>query len=463
MRFHSSPIEEHPETPNADEGRLEALLLRFRQRQDEACNPQQGRGNPCFVLTVQDSSEGDHCGQARLQELVGLVAAQGDHVVGTELVRTRRADPRMRIGRGAAERVAKAASAAGASMLVIDAQLTPSQARNLEDATGFPICDREGVILNVFQRNARTPRARIQVELAHLAYLRPRIRGIGLNMDRQAGGVLQARGAGETASELMARRIDDRMADLRRQLNRVARSDEARRSGRAASTRVSLVGYTNAGKTALMNALSGTALESRERPFETLDTTARALSRYGTNVLLSDTVGFIRQLPKHLFESFASTLAELREASLLLLVVDVSDPELTEHLATTARMLESLGAREVPRLVVFNKADRLDAIPPDQALDALSGGHPYVLVSALRPEDTLALRTRVLELARAEDTCRALFVPYDSKDAAGIAAAIYRDCRVRETRASERGVRYLIEGPPYRVDAIVRRVKKETA
>src|SRR5690606_24589381 len=166
-------------------------------------------------------------------------------------------------------------------------------------------------ILNVFERNAATRRARAQVEIAHLEYLRPRIRGIGLNMDQQMGGSNKARGPGETASELLARQLDGRIAELRRRLEQLKRSDASGRKHRAGTSRVVLVGYTNAGKTSLMNALTHAGLSAKDRPFETLDTTSRRLSSHGGDVLLSDSVGFIRRLPERLFASFESTLAEV--------------------------------------------------------------------------------------------------------------------------------------------------------
>ena len=297
--------------------------------------------------------------RAQLEEITGLVEAQGDRVVGRDVHRVHKPDPRTLIGPGVAQRIGEVARGEGADLLVVDAELSPSQTRNVEDASGLPVCDREAVILNVFERHAATPRARIQVEIAHLQYLRPRIRGIGLNMDQQAGGIMGSRGSGETASELFARRLDGRLADLRRRLTRLKEADRVQRRRRANCQRIVLVGYTNAGKTSLMNGLSSTDLPVRDRPFETLDTTSRCLTRHGGDVLLSDSVGFIRRLPDRLLASFESTLAEAIEASLLLVVVDASDPERAEHLRTTDQILERLGASDVPRFVVFNKADKM--------------------------------------------------------------------------------------------------------
>jgi len=224
-----------------------------------------------YVVSVRVPSDDDSLG-ARLREMVRLVESLGDRVAGQRTIVLDEPDARTLIRKGLAERISDEARACGANVLMIDAELSPSQARNLERLTGLPVRDREGVILSVFERHATTRRARIQVEIAHLEYLRPRIRGVGLGMDQQAGGIGGGRGPGETASELLGRRLDARLADLERKLAQLARSDSARRRRRHGCSRVVLVGYTNAGKTSLMNALTQAGLSARDRLFETLDT-----------------------------------------------------------------------------------------------------------------------------------------------------------------------------------------------
>lgn len=275
LRFTSKPIAESNEAPIADDGRLESVVERFERRNAPA-KPPDARGNACHVVSVSLRGEGADPDN-KLREIVGLVRAQGDRVVGQEIVRLTQLDPRTYLGRGTSAAVAERALEQGADMLVLDAELSPSQLRNLEDAAGMPICDREAVILNVFQAHATTRRARIQVEVAHLEYLRPRIRGLGLEMDQQAGGMMKARGPGETASELLARRLDGRLADLRRALDKLAAAGAEQRRRRADCARIVLVGYTNAGKTSLMNALTEAGLSARDSLFETLDTTSRSL------------------------------------------------------------------------------------------------------------------------------------------------------------------------------------------
>jgi GTP-binding protein HflX len=390
--------------------------------------------------------------KAQLAEIVGLVEAQGDRVVG-ELCHTLvNPDPRTLIRKGVAARIADAARESGADMLVIDAELTPSQARNLEDATGFAVCDREAVILNVFERNATTRRARMQVEIAHLEYLRPRIRGIGLNMDQQMGGLNKARGPGETASELLARRLDGRIAQLKSSLGTLKTADSMTRKHRAGTRRIALVGYTNAGKTSLMNALTQAELSARARPFETLETTSRSLSRHGGDVLISDTVGFIRRLPARLYASFESTLAETAEASLLGIVVDSSDPEFQLHLETTHAVLNKLGAGDIPKFYVFNKADQLEEPLSDAVLRGVARGAPYRALSAHDAAAVSELSYALLDEARKDQLTEKVFVPYANTTATG---RIYAQCRVLAADAMDDGVAYTIEGEAHLVRQLV--------
>lgn len=452
MKFQSKPIEEHQEVPLADEGQWEALVARWAERHKGPTAPQTGQ-NRCYVVSVGAFVD-ETQREAQLAEILGLVRAQGDVVVGHETLRRARPDPKTYLGRGASSSAATRAREHGADMLVVDAELSPSQARNLEDVTGLPVCDREAVILNVFLRNARTRRARIQVEIAHLEYLRPRIRGLGLDMDQQAGGMVKARGPGETASELLARQLDGRLAELRRQLARLARSGDTQRKGREAAERIVLVGYTNAGKTSLMNALASAELSARDVPFETLDTTSRCLTRHGGDVILSDTVGFIRRLPPRLLESFESTLAEIVEASLVVVVIDVSDPEHELHVAITEAQIAKLGAGELPRLYVLSKVDRLAEAPSEAMLRTIGRGHPAMAVSSHDPEAMARLRAALIGMARKEHRRVRLMVPYAATQ---VLARTYAECRVLEAEAVEKGLVLTIEAAPH----VVARLRRE--
>lgn len=438
IEFRSKAIAEHVEVPLADDGRWEDLVAAW----DERRQPHGGE-SACYVASVGPDRD-PWARSAQLDEIVKLVESQGGRIVGQEICRLAEPHPRTLLGRGTAEELAARARASGATMLVLDAELTPSQTRNLEDLAKIPICDREAIILNVFLRHARTRRARIQVEIAQLEYLRPRIRGMGLDMDQQVGGMGPARGPGETASELFARKLDRRLEELRKALRKVERSAKTQRRQREACKRIVLVGYTNAGKTSLMNALTGAQLSARDMPFETLDTTSRALTRHGGDVLVSDTVGFIRRLPERLFASFASTLTEIAEASLVVIVLDVSDQERELQLRTTLEMLERLDATHVPRFYAFNKVDQLPSWPKPEELDAWSGGHPWALLSALDEHAVAELAASLLRTARATDEALTTFLPYEARD---LLALAYAKCRVLDTEATRDGLKLQLEGP----------------
>lgn len=241
-------------------------------------------------------------------------------------------------------------------LVAVDHELGPSQARNLEKATGVQVLDRTGVIVEIFHRHARSREAKLQVELARLAYVAPRLRETGNRSERQAG-----RGAGETELEFDRRRIRDRMAEIRRELEAVHREQDHRREHRAGQPTVALVGYTNAGKSSLMRALTGSEVLVADQLFATLDTTVRALHPEAhPRILVSDTVGFIKKLPHDLVASFRSTLDEARHAGLLLFLVDASDPTFRDQYAVTREVIGEIGANHAASRLILNKVDRLD-------------------------------------------------------------------------------------------------------
>jgi len=441
LKFNSKPVAEHSEVPLGDDGELEKLIERFSAQDAVPSGPE---GSACYVVSVGPDRD-PVARAAQLAEIVALVEHQGGKVVGQEIHRLIRPHARTLLGTGTAQAIAQRAREHGATMLVLDAELTPSQTRNLEDALGMPLCDREAVILNVFLRHARTRRARIQVEIAQLEYLRPRIRGLGLDMDQQTGGNKYARGPGETASELMARKLDGRLKQLKLALQSCETSSQVQRQKRSNCQRVALVGYTNAGKTSLMNAITRAELSARDMPFETLDTTSRCLTRHGGEIVLSDTVGFIRRLPERLLASFHSTLSEISEASLLLIVVDVSDPERELQLRTTLGLIEQMGAEDVPRFYVFNKLDRLPEPPEPSELAALSDGHPWAVLSAHDAAAAAELEQRLIALVRAQEEEQTLFVPYRLSNQLNL---IYANCRVLDTEAGDAGLKLHVQASP---------------
>ena len=451
MKFESKPIKEHNEVPLADHGELENLVERFKNRAARRDGNHSSEGG-CYVVCVGDWKE-DYSRDAQLAEIIGLVKAQGDRVVGSETIKQRQSDPATVLRSGKAKAAAERAVRLGASMLIVDAELKPSQIRNLEDLAGLPVCDREGVILNVFLRHAKTQTARIQVEIAHLSYLKPLICGLGVDMDQQAGGIMGGRGPGETASELLARRLDKRLAELKKALRRVKVAGEAQRRKRDRSKRIALVGCTNAGKTTLMNNLASTELLAQDMPFVTLDTTVRCLTRHGGDVLLSDTVGFIRRLPHRLLASFETTLAELREATLIVPVVDASDPEWEMHLATTHKMLATLGADEIPRHYVFSKADRLEVLPSKKVMDTVSCGHDYQFISHNDKDAIGELKETLLGRAREDLRRSKVYVPYHASKAM---ETVHRSCRILKTETRPNGLLFSLEAEAYVIDQIKR-------
>ncbi len=453
----SNPLPEHAEVPLADDGRWEAMVATWTDRGAHRVAPEGPQhGNADYVVSVGPERD-DVARNAQLAEITSLVQHQGDRVVGHEIRHLSAPNPRTFLGKGTAREIAARAREAGADMLVLDAELSPSQTRNLEDEAQMPICDREAVILNVFLRNARTRAARIQVEIARLHYLRPRIRGVGLDMDQQTGATKNARGPGETASELMARKLDRRLEELEKAARRIGNSGEVQRKERSACARIALVGYTNTGKTSLMNALTHAELSARDMPFETLDTTSRCLTRHGGDVLVSDTVGFIRRLPARLLASFESTLSEVAQASLLALVVDASDPERDLHMTTTDGVLERLGVRGIPRFYVFNKVDRLDRRVGASTFAAWAAGHPWVSLSSHDAQAVEALRGRLVEHARGHHRTRVLFVRYAL---AGAAKEIYARCRVLESEATPHGLRLTVQGEAHVLERISKQLKE---
>jgi GTP-binding protein HflX len=324
------------------------------------------------------------------------------------------------------------------SVVVVDHELSPSQVRNLEKATGATVLDRTGVIVDIFHRHARSREARLQVEMARLKYLAPRLRESAGRSERQQG-----RGAGDTAVELDRRRIRDRLAELAEGLASLQRDQDQRRHARRDQLRVALVGYTNAGKSSLMRALTGSEVLVADKLFATLDTTVRALQPESRpRVLVSDTVGFLRQLPHDLVASFRSTLDEALEASLLLYVVDASDPGCQAQLEVTRAVLRDIGAAEVPSLLLLNKIDRLDEAGRSSLRARFPGA---ILLSAHAPGDVAALRQAVLDFFEARMVEAELRIPYASQ---GRIQEVYETTRVISETFDEAGRAVRVRSTP---------------
>jgi len=314
------------------------------------------------------------------------------------------------VGKGKVEEIRLLVEEHEADMVIFDDDLSPIQARNLERELKAKVIDRSGLILDIFARRARSAQSRTQVELAQLQYLRTRLTRAWTHLERQKGGI-GMRGPGETQIETDRRMIGARIAVLKEQLTKIDRQRTTQRKNRQDETRVALVGYTNAGKSTLMNALAaGADVLAENRLFATLDATTRtALVAPNKSVLLSDTVGFIRKLPPQLVESFKSTLDETREADVLLHVVDASHSHFEDHMAVVGQTLAELGAHEKPTLLVFNK---VDVLAERGLVQSLRDEHPdAVFVSALRGIGLDALKEQLVELAEADFTDRSALVP----------------------------------------------------
>jgi GTP-binding protein HflX len=295
-------------------------------------------------------------------EIERLCKTLGLEVKEVVVLRSRDPDPSTFVGPGQLSRLKKALAQHEASSVVVDAPLRPSQVKNLEKSLKISVLDREGIILSIFQAHARTRQAQLQVEIAQLKYLLPRLSGVWMGLSRQRGakGGLGGRGLGETRLELDRRVVKDRIAFLSNKMDEAQRSFEVQSARRASLPRVALVGYTNAGKSTLMKQLTRADVHIEDKLFATLDTTVRMLNPpTKPQILVSDTVGFVRDLPHNLVASFKSTLAESVTSRLLLHVVDISHPSWMDHFHTTEKVLEEIGAAKVPRILVLNKLDIL--------------------------------------------------------------------------------------------------------
>lgn len=334
--------------------------------------------------------------ESTLEELKALLETAGGTAVGTLLQSRPAPDPHSFLGEGKVEELRQAVEATGANMVIFDNDLSPSQIRTLEDITGATVIDRSALILDIFAQRAKTREGRLQVELAQYQYLLPRLSGMGRSLSRQGGGI-GTRGPGETRLESDRRHIRTRISRLQQELKEVRRVRGVQRQLREKNSVpvVALIGYTNAGKSTLLNALTGAGIPANNRLFDTLDTTTRRMTVSDTlDVLLSDTVGFIAKLPHNLVEAFQATLEELQYADLLLHVIDASDPERPAHMEVVEKLAAQLAPQGVPIIEVYNKADLVEPqlIPVGEnkvAISAATGtGLPRLLELVEKNLDT---------------------------------------------------------------------------
>jgi GTP-binding protein HflX len=334
-----------------------------------------------------------------------------------------------------------------ATVIVIDHELSPRQLRNIESATSAAeVLDRTGVIIEIFHRHASSRPARLQVEIARLTYVAPRLRATG-GGERQRGGI-GLRGAGESSVELDRRKIRDRISELKAELAAIDDESKTRRARRQEALRVALVGYTNAGKSSLMRALTGSHVLVADKLFATLDTTVRALwPESRPRILVSDTVGFIKKLPHDLVASFRSTLDEALEASLLLQIVDAADPVFRAQMQVTREVLEEIGAGDVPCILVLNKIDKVAQTEREELLKEFPAA---LLVSAKDPADVRRVRDAITGAFEASMTEVDLVVPYDAGSAIGEVHKVH----VISESYEEDGVHYRVRAPESAIERI---------
>lgn len=344
-------------------------------------------------------------------------------------------------------------------VIFVDHEISPSQARNLENEVGCQVMDRTMVILEIFHRNARSPAARAQVEIARLGYMAPRLREaakLAGPQGRQRSGV-GGRGAGESHTELDKRKIRDRIAELQKEITAMdadRKTQRARRQAHQGLASVALVGYTNAGKSTLMRALTGSEVLVANKLFATLDTTVRTLYPESIpRVLVSDTVGFIKNLPHGLVASFKSTLEEALDASLLLHVIDASDPGFERQIEATEDVLNEIGAQDLPRFRIFNKIDHVgDAAAQTEHEAALRDQYPdCIVMSARRPDDVAKLHQAIVAFFQRDLVEADLFLPWSAQQLRG---EIFTCCEVLDERADEEGAFFHVRGEQGALDSL---------
>ena len=377
--------------------------------------------------------------QSDLEELIGLLKTLGVAVSHKFIQKRIRLNASHLLGKGKLEEISQEAKNLGIKLIVIDHPLSSPQVRNIEKITDCLVLDRSAVIIDIFAKHAQTKSAKIQVEIARLEYLLPRLTGAWTHFQRQAGGGVRARGMGETQIEVDRRRARQRLARLQKQLNQIAIDRVIQKKSRENEIKVAIVGYTNSGKTTLMSLLTKTDTTGQDELFATLDARVRTLDPASKpKILLSDTVGFIRNLPHSLIASFKSTLEEVVDADLLLHVVDLSHENYSSQMITTEEVLKEIGAGDIPQLFIFNKMDKIEE---KFLTKIIKKKYPLsICVSAFNNEDIINLRKLIIKYF--EDKFQKISIEIDSNNQT-ILSLIYRQCLILSIEYNDSGSVYL--------------------
>ncbi|MEN9714491.1 MAG: hypothetical protein RLZZ164_1155 [Actinomycetota bacterium] len=386
-----------------------------------------------------------------LRELAALAETAGAEVLDGLLQRRPHPDPATYLGKGKAQELKALVAAAGADTVIADTELAPSQRRELENVVNAKVIDRTAVILDIFAQHAKSREGKAQIELAQLEYLLPRLRGWGESMSRQAGGQaaggvgMGSRGPGETKIELDRRRINTRMAKLRKQIAAMKPARETKRASRKknAVPSVAIAGYTNAGKSSLLNRLTQAGVLVENALFATLDPTVRKTQTPdGRPYTLADTVGFVRNLPHQLVEAFRSTLEEIGDSDLVVHVVDASHPDPASQIATVRDVIGEVGARNIPELIVFNKIDLVDETTR-MALRSLESNS--IQVSSRSGEGMAELQAQIAELIPRPNVLVEVLIPYNRGD---LVSRMHLNSQIGTLEYVETGTRISAHVPP---------------
>lgn len=365
-----------------------------------------------MLVGVVNSNQSRHIAKEHLAELELLIGTLGYLIADRQILTQRTIDPAYFIGKGQATEIHRLLKTQEIGEIVFDDDLTPTQMRNLQELLEVEVRDRTGVILEIFANHARTNEARTQIELATLEYLLPRLTHRWTHLERQIGGIGVRAGSGETQIETDRRLIKTRIAKLKRELEAIDRHHTVQSKHRADCFKIALTGYTNAGKSTILNLFTGADVLVEDKMFATLDTTVRQLRLDGyQNILLSDTVGFIRKLPHNLIASFRSTLREITDADLIIKVADLSSPHCLQQLESVEEVLQELGVATRPALIVFNKIDQMD----EQAFKIAQKTFPEaVFISALRQLKTADLKQALVRAIARQGQRLQIRLPVDA-------------------------------------------------